>query len=205
MILMWVIKMNNNEKKDFNNFGPDNLMIEETPSNFIRFESEYRSELAKKITFFNKKGISKKMAIIIFVVFSALLVGYFFWFYLYQNFQYTSTLINKLSELEQEFYNYEKLKNQMDELIDTLDQKSDLSAITSLFGINNSPGNYDISYKGSSENVTEIVKKIFSEPKIQVNNIEIKSGFGFPILPKNLESEGANVELSGNLTILNFD
>lgn len=198
--------MNNNvDKRDSDNTISDSLLIEETSSNFIHLEGEYRNELSGRLNFLNKKGVPTKVAIIIFIVFSVFLVGYFFGFYLYQNFQYTSELIGKLSELEQEFYNYEKLKNQMDELVDTLNQKSDLDAITGLFNINNIPGNYIVDYKGSSESVTEIIKKVLSEPKINVTNLKAKSGFGFPILPENLETEGVNVELEGSVEILNFN
>lgn len=167
--------------------------------------SKDSTKINRKLGRLHKKGIPLNIAIIVLVIMTIASFGIFVGLYLINNYNDTSKLVNEIDEMEKLFYEVKKLTLVKNETIQALKNRTETEEILIAFNESSESGLHENLTKiGSSQEIVDLIKKIINDNRIIINELELRSNLGFPILPKTSLSNNIVVELELDLSVSNL-
>ncbi|MFW6120058.1 MAG: hypothetical protein ACOC80_04060 [Petrotogales bacterium] len=164
--------------------------------------TKYRKRAKKKLTRLEKKSVSAKIAIIILLCVILPVFGYFVFFYAYTGLTSVENLTREMDELESVFKQVQQYSKIFNDSTNKLANMSTSNELTTEYDLPSNPGNYsDINYREEPEEMLGLVNLLFTDPRIKVNSILLRSNLGFPVLPETRLESGVMLELNVDYTI----
>ncbi|AKI97923.1 hypothetical protein [Kosmotoga pacifica] len=201
--------MDEENKKEFNElFKGLESEISEKAKPFeeeVYIVERYSKKLMKRQNFFTKMGIPRNL--FWGIVIGVFVVSFFFLVVwpMYRNFSDLSFLLSELEELENTYYSVNSLARAIDTVLGNLKEKSDVDSLLDILGIENKPGVYEnISLKGPAENVREVLEELLNNPRILLNELQLRSNLSFPVMPKTALPTSVVLELNLSIELTNL-
>ncbi|ACR80544.1 hypothetical protein [Kosmotoga olearia] len=209
------MKLINNGDNEINkgfmeNFSEDAFFLGESllgsgQNRELLFVSEkYKNRIKRKVTPLHRKGIPTRVAGILIILTTITAFLLFVGFYMFNAFRDVSRLTTEIEELEQTYYQVQKLSKVANETVAFLSSKSNFEELAKLLGIStNTKGKAleGIYIASSAEDTLKIMERLTNDPKVIMKKISIKSNLGFPILPKTDLPTNVVVELTLDLYV----
>ncbi len=170
--------------------------------NITYVSTKYKKRAKKKLTRLDKKSVSAKMGTIILLCVILPVFGYFILFYAYTGLTSVENLTREMDELESVFKQVQQYSKIYNDSTNKLADMSTTNELASKYDLPTNPGNYnDIDYREEPEKMLGLVNLLFTDPRIKVNSMLLRSNLGFPVLPETRLESGVMLELNVDYTI----
>ncbi|MFO7881592.1 MAG: hypothetical protein R6U52_03505 [Kosmotogaceae bacterium] len=175
---------------------------ERKTKNLTLVSTKYKKRANKRLTRLDKKSVSAKIALVVLLCVILPAFGYFVLFYAYTGLTSVESLTREIDELESVFKQVQQFKKIYNDSIDKLANMSRLNEIAARYDLPSDLGNHNnISYREEPEEMLGLINALFTDPRVKVDSLELRSNLGFPVLPETRLESGVMLELNVDYTI----